>query len=110
MALYMPFATFLAVICVHLVGVESHAKTCYFGPPPEPSPGEDWMTAAMREIRKRCPGQISSKTIDSGPVCSEEGPLGMKDGRIPGDSITASSYYSSQYYGTDASRLDHTAS
>ncbi|XP_038057057.1 ficolin-3-like [Patiria miniata] len=43
--------------------VESQLRTCYFGPPPEPLPGEHWMQAATREIRKRCPGtQISTGT------------------------------------------------
>ncbi|XP_038062302.1 ficolin-3-like [Patiria miniata] len=41
--------------------VESQLRTCYFGPPPEPLPGEHWMQAATREIRKRCPGtQVST--------------------------------------------------
>ncbi|XP_038058738.1 ficolin-3-like [Patiria miniata] len=48
---------------VYMGVVESQLRTWYFGPPPKPLPGEHWMQAAAREIRKRCPGTRSSTEV-----------------------------------------------
>ncbi|XP_038060862.1 lactadherin-like [Patiria miniata] len=75
-----------------LVGVESKQRVCYSGPPPEPNPDnpDDWMKQVMQEIRKRCPGRRQPTPTD----CSSPQPLGMEDGRIPNNSIKASSQWS----------------
>ncbi|XP_038062002.1 lactadherin-like [Patiria miniata] len=74
------------------VVVESEARTCYFGPPPEPDPDhpDDWMKQVMREVRARCPGPGRRQPTPAATAeCFE--PLGMEDRTIPDDHITASS-------------------
>ncbi|XP_038059582.1 retinoschisin-like [Patiria miniata] len=58
----------LSAITVFLVGVESQARTCYFGPPPEPDPDnpDHWMKQVMQEIRKRCPGRRNTTHASMG--------------------------------------------
>ncbi|XP_038060598.1 lactadherin-like [Patiria miniata] len=77
----------LSAMAVLLVGVESQQRVCYSGPPPEPDPDnpDDWMKQVMREIRKRCPGRRQPTPAE----CLQ--PLGMADGTIQDNRITASS-------------------
>ncbi|XP_038060228.1 EGF-like repeat and discoidin I-like domain-containing protein 3 [Patiria miniata] len=93
----------LSAMAVLLVGVESQQRVCYSGPPPEPDPDnpDDWMKQVMQEIRKRCPGRRQPTLAE----CSSPQPLGMEDGTIQGDRITASGSYTCcrAYYG----RLNH---
>ncbi|XP_038058774.1 lactadherin-like [Patiria miniata] len=89
-----------ATLTVLLVGVESQQRVCYSGPPPEPDPDnpDDWMKQVMQEIRKRCPGR---RQPTPAATCPSPGPLGMEDGTIPNDHITASSYQK-DYFGFKA--------
>ncbi|XP_038060439.1 lactadherin-like [Patiria miniata] len=63
-------------------------------PPPEPDPDnpDDWMKQVMQEIRKRCPGRRQPST-PAAAECSSPIPLGMEDGTIHDDRITASTAY-----------------
>ncbi|XP_038060609.1 EGF-like repeat and discoidin I-like domain-containing protein 3 [Patiria miniata] len=97
-----------------LVGVESQQRVCYSGPPPEPDPDnpDDWMKQVMQEIRKRCPGRKQPTLAGSRPtithtlaVCSSPQPLGMEDGTIRDNRITASS--SSDCCAARYGRLNH---
>ncbi|XP_038060217.1 lactadherin-like [Patiria miniata] len=83
----------LSVMAVLLVGVESQQRVCYSGPPPEPDSDnpDDWMKQVMPEIRKRCPGR---RQPTPAAECSSPQPLGMVNGTIRDDRITASSSYS----------------
>ncbi|XP_038051055.1 EGF-like repeat and discoidin I-like domain-containing protein 3 [Patiria miniata] len=85
----------LSAMAVLLVGVESQQRVCYSGPPPEPDPDnpDDWMKQVMQEIRKRCPGRRQPTLAE----CSSLQPLGMEDGTIQDDHITASSIWSTTY-------------
>ncbi|XP_038059522.1 lactadherin-like [Patiria miniata] len=76
-----------------LSGVESgcvKARVCYFGPPPEPDPEnpDQWMKQVMQEIRDRCPG-LREPTPTAKVLCRQ--PLGMEDGTINNDRVSASS-------------------
>ncbi|XP_038074795.1 retinoschisin-like [Patiria miniata] len=84
----------LSAMAVLLIGVESQQRVCYSGPPPEPDPDnpDDWMKQVMQEIRKRCPGR--RQPTPAAAECSSPKPLGMEDGTIHDDRITASSGYS----------------
>ncbi|XP_038060290.1 EGF-like repeat and discoidin I-like domain-containing protein 3 [Patiria miniata] len=91
-------------IHVLLVGVESQQKVCYSGPPPEPDPDnpDDWMKQVMQEIRKRCPGRRQPAPAgmwkpSQAVECSSPQPLGMEDGTIQDDRITASSILGTTY-------------
>ncbi|XP_022083845.1 uncharacterized protein LOC110975570 [Acanthaster planci] len=82
-------------------GVESTARTCYFGPPPKPDPDnpEHWMEQVMREIRERCPGKRGRSPAEEGPTepghttveCATPRPLGIENGTIPDSKMSASS-------------------
>ncbi|XP_038061701.1 lactadherin-like [Patiria miniata] len=83
-----------SAVAVFLVGVESKARVCYFGPPPEPDPEnpDGWMKQVMQEVRARCPGQGRRQPTTAGTAaCSSPEPLGMEDRTIPDDRIKASS-------------------
>ncbi|XP_038073385.1 lactadherin-like [Patiria miniata] len=90
----------LSAMAVLLVGVESQQRVCYSGPPPEPDPDnpDDWMKQVMQEIRKRCPGRRQPTPAE----CSSPQPLGMEDGTIRDDRITASSILSNTYPAREA--------
>ncbi|XP_038060561.1 lactadherin-like [Patiria miniata] len=77
----------LSAMAVFFIGVESQQRVCYSGPPPEPDPDnpDDWMKQVMQEIRKRCPGRRQLTPAE----CLQ--PLGMADGTIQDNRITASS-------------------
>ncbi|XP_038063217.1 retinoschisin-like [Patiria miniata] len=81
----------LSAMAVILIGVESQQRVCYSGPPPEPDPDnpDDWMKQVMQEIRKRCPGR--RQPTPAAAECSSPKPLGMENGTIHDDRITASS-------------------
>ncbi|XP_038062078.1 lactadherin-like [Patiria miniata] len=72
------------------VSVESKARTCYFGPPPEPDPDnpDHWMKQVMREIRERCPGTKESTPADGG--CLTPKALGLEDRSITDNQIRSS--------------------
>ncbi|XP_022083768.1 lactadherin-like [Acanthaster planci] len=92
----------VSALTVFLSGVEGTARVCYFGPPPKPDPDnpDHWMKQVMREIRERCPGKRGRSPAEAGPTepgttavgCSTPRPLGMEDGTIPDERISASSY------------------
>ncbi|XP_038059952.1 retinoschisin-like [Patiria miniata] len=81
----------VSAIIVFVVGVETKARVCYFGPPPEADPDnpDDWMEQVMREIRERCPG---TKKHTSVYECSSPEPLGLENGTVTDDHITSSSH------------------
>ncbi|XP_038059998.1 retinoschisin-like [Patiria miniata] len=80
----------VSTMIVFVVGVETKARVCYFGPPPEPDPDnpDDWMKQVMQEIRESCPGTKKHTSVNE---CSSPEPLGLEDGTITDDHITASS-------------------
>ncbi|XP_038060379.1 lactadherin-like [Patiria miniata] len=69
--------------------VEAEARVCYFGNPIQPgTDNQNWMKAVFEEIRQRCPkGEKHTKNAQ----CSGIYPLGIEDGSIPDERLTASS-------------------
>ncbi|XP_038077325.1 lactadherin-like [Patiria miniata] len=79
-----------SVMAAFLGGVESKARVCYFGPPPEPDPDnpDHWMKQVMQEIRERCPGKKERTSVT--PECLIPKALGLEDGSITDGQISSS--------------------
>ncbi|XP_071785768.1 discoidin, CUB and LCCL domain-containing protein 2-like isoform X1 [Asterias amurensis] len=114
-----------ACICI----VESRQMSSYYGPVPEPDPGQPynkyhWVKSAMEKLRTGCPskrvtsgeiahaGSIETETTSSDGNGGSEGiyqPLGMGSGDVPDDSITSSSYHSTLFtsYPPKQARLNY---
>ncbi|XP_022111299.1 retinoschisin-like [Acanthaster planci] len=86
---------------MHSCGVESTARTCYFGPPlkPDLDNPDYWMKLVMKEIQEHCPGKRGCSSAEEGLTepapniveCSAPKPLGLSDGTIADSQISASS-------------------
>ncbi|XP_038066634.1 uncharacterized protein LOC119736691 [Patiria miniata] len=88
---FVAIVSFFATISVlvFMDCVESKARVCFFGQPPELDAADmhQWMAQFMELVRKRCPRQCSDDTANV-DTCQR---LGLEDGTIPDERIRASS-------------------
>ncbi|XP_071796321.1 retinoschisin-like [Asterias amurensis] len=105
----LPISVILYLQLVDIV--EGGMRSCYFGPVPQPKPGDDplnvyrWM---LQSVQNGCRNEEPSHVTPTPKyqVCPYAVPLGMESGAIPDDSITASSEWGSSGYEAIRARLN----